>query len=518
MAYQLFAGKFAEEYTTINKEQAKNTADYLTYRIPSLLSVKTPEGKERIISLFDFSQSGGDFGRIQVKERYSDDGGKTFSEMQTVLSLAVQKTPQTGKDFLSAFAIDPILVQCENGDVLIIVDMYPECKGLMFPPMLNKGSGYVKANGKNYLALYKQKTKVSSAFSRLRKPYTVRENGVVYSSDEKPTNYYVKQNLSADIAFEDAGDLYYKDGDKDIYCGNIYLSYKKPKLSSGKPKEAKRRVVGPDKTGELYSKYACVETSPAPLSATVDCYLWMLRSKDGGLTWEQPVDITADLMRDDEMFLGTGPGVATRLSNGRILVPLYNTKETCVAYSDDNGYTWHRSDSSLNIDETQLIQTKNGDVLCFGRKRRLGGVPFSISKDNGETWEKLPDTPLCSIKCQKSVIAVPDSHYLETMDKNSTYVLASTPTGHYGKNSERFGGAVSIGKVEKDNTITWLKSKKYTAENIKGDKQNFFAYSCLTALENGNFAILYEGLPSGLGVYEEFSLDDMFSGEDAITV
>ena len=39
--YQVFYGKVAEKTAVINKEQAKNSADGLAYRIPSLLSTRT---------------------------------------------------------------------------------------------------------------------------------------------------------------------------------------------------------------------------------------------------------------------------------------------------------------------------------------------------------------------------------------------------------------------------------------------------------------------------------------------
>ena len=38
--YQVFYGKIAKETATLNKEQAKNSAEGLAYRIPSLLSTK----------------------------------------------------------------------------------------------------------------------------------------------------------------------------------------------------------------------------------------------------------------------------------------------------------------------------------------------------------------------------------------------------------------------------------------------------------------------------------------------
>ncbi|MGN0467934.1 MAG: exo-alpha-sialidase [Acutalibacteraceae bacterium] len=539
--YQLYFGQCAKDSAEQNAEQAKNTADGLAYRIPSLLSVTDKDANETILCAFDMSESGGDFGRIQVMMRKSSDGGKTFGKMETVLSLPVAKAPQKRNDFNSAFAIDPILVQCKNGDVLLVCDVYPEGKGLMHKAWLDRGSGYVRINGKNYLALYQGKTKVGGTARDRSEPYTVRENGFVYTPDGRKTNYYLPKNHSAQYAFETVGDLYYAVGQPDyidtcpplipeetengdIYCGNVFLSYNKGTFDENKPKRIQKRTVGPDFDGDRFSKYPCVETESAPLSISVRNYLWVLRSSDCAKTWQQPLDISADMIFDDEVFLGTGPGVAICLKNqneqaknGRVLVPVYNTKKTAVLFSDDNGYTWHRSQTSRNIDETQLCELSNGAIYCFGRQRKLGRTPLSISLDGGETWKKLSKTKLSAVKCQKSVIALPKEIYCDKMDKSKDYILACNPSGTYQKNSERFGGVLTLGIAQDDQKITWIKQRRLYTDGVRGKCENFFAYSSLTVLQNGNLAVFYEALPAGLGIYKEFSLSWLLDGEEPFT-
>ncbi len=534
--YHLFAGQVATKSLKPNEEQAKNSLDGIAYRIPTLLSVLDKNGKETVISATDLSESGSDSGRIQVVTRISEDGGKTFGEMKIALSLPVSKAPQKMWDFKSAFAIDPILVQCRNGDVLMIVDMYPESLGLMKRSYLDKGTGYIIDNGKAFLKLYDGKSKAEKGRGAVGKPYTVRENGFVYTPDGRKTNYYLPKNHSAEYSFETVGDMYYavgtpdylnecppmipieEDG-RDIYCGNVFLSYGKGSFDEKRPIRVHKKEVSPEKTGEDYSKYTCIETKPAPLFATVKSYLWVLRSTDCGRTWSQPVDISASVMHEDEVFLGTGPGVATCLKhqksmNGRILVPVYNTKETAVVYSDDNGHVWNRSQCSENIDETQLVEMTDGKVFCFGRPQKLAATPLSVSCDSGETWKKLPRTGLSSIKCQKSVITVPKKLYTASMDKSKDYIIACNPSGTYQQNSKRFGGMVTIGVVDGE-SITWLKQQKLHADGVEDDNENFFAYSSLTVLANGNVAVMYEGLPGGLLVYEEFTVEWLMNGEEA---
>lgn len=542
--YQVFYGKVAENTATLNKEQAKNSADGLAYRIPSLLSARDKDGNENVIALADFSQSGGDFGRIQVMMRISEDGGKTFGDMKTVFSLPVAKAPQNNDQYRSAFAIDPVLCQHPSGDVLMIVDMFPESKAIMHKPWLEKGSGFTKIDGKDCLTLHTKKTKVGNGVGGIKdEVYTVREKGWIYTPDGKKTRYYLPQNHSYENAFETMGDMYYAVGEgefldkcppmtpteentTDIYVGNVYLSEDKPELSLDKPVRVLKREAGPDKEGDLKSAYYCIETSPAPLSVLPSMHLFVLRSKDCGKTWENPTDISASVKCNDEIFIGTGPGVATVLryqkdesKNGRILAPVYNLNKTFAVYSDDCGRTWKRSECSQNIDETQLIETEDGTIFCFGRQKKLTKTPFSVSFDGGETWHKQKPTHLSAVRCQKSFLLLPpDSEvpYPDGMDKNKRYVVASVPSGNYQTQSVRRGGVLTLGEIN-GKEIKWLKQQRIITAGVTGNDENFYAYSSLTNLKNGEIGILYEACPAGFILFRTFTLDWLWNGEKAFS-
>lgn len=542
--YQLFAAASAKEHTEIDFCQAGKSAEAPACRIPSVISAVTPEGEECLVAVCDISQSGGDHGRIQVVSRISRDGGKTFGEMKTVLSLPAAKAPQNGEDYRCAFAIDPVLCQCSGGDILMIVDMFPESKAIMHKSWLYKGHGYVSVNGKMYLGLHSGKTKVGTGrVTGEDKVFTVREKGWIYDSEGRKTSYYLPENHNAEYNWETMGDMYFAvDGkgeyiDKtpplmpenkqghDIYVGNVYLSVDKGEFSFDKPVFAEKRKVSPKYQGERYSIYDCIETKAAPLSVLPSMHMWVMRSCDGGESWQQPQDITFMIKRDDEIFLGTGPGVALRLENqksreknGRILAPVYNLKGSFVIYSDDNGYSWKRSESSRNIDETQLIEKDNGDIFCFGRQHFLGKTPFSVSRDGGESWEKLKPTALSAVKCQKSFLMLAENSedfpYAQGMDKKKRYVVASCASGHYQKDSCRFGGVVTIGEIQGDK-IKWLRQRKIITPGIKSDKDNFYAYSCLCAMKNGEIGLMYEALPVSLIAFRSFSLQWLWQGEKA---
>lgn len=543
--YQVFTAQAEADSKTIIPEQAKNSAESLACRIPTLLAAKDEDGRETVIAICDTSQSGGDDGRIQVVKRISTDGGENFGDMSVVLSLPVAKAPQEANEYRCAFAIDPVLCQCKSGDIMMVVDMFPESRAIMQKSWLYKGSGFVAVDGKKYLALYNGKTKVGGGSDGVdfSKAYTVRENGWIYTPDSRKTKYYIAQKHSGEHAFETMGDMYYAVGDEgeyidkeapmmpegeghDIYVGNIYLNCEKPEFDENTPKAVAKRVVGPEFEGELKAKYLCTETAAAPLCAIPTLHLLMLKSSDCGRSWSQPVDITSYVKSDDEVFLGTGPGVALRLENqqnksknGRIIVPVYNLKDTFVIYSDDEGETWHRSESSKNIDETQVIEGADGTLYCVGRQKKLDKTPFSISYDGGETWKKAKPTALTSVRCQKAVMTLPahsDSFpYPEGMDKTKRYAVASSTTGWYQKKSARFGGVVTLGEINGDE-IHWLKERKIITPGITGKWNNFYAYSAFTMLSDGKIGLLYEALPISLICFRKFTLEWIWQGDEAM--
>lgn len=535
------------------------------FRIPALLRAVTPDTEDQdvTIAFADKGNDSADWGNVGVASRRSFDNGKTWSNVDDILRLPPRDAPQEFHDWGSAFYIDPLPVQTDNGEIIMMVDMWPESKGLHASSWLENGTGYKTIDGKDYLVLYDGDSKVGDGhMTDLGNEYTVREDGWIYDSNNQKTNYYIPQHHSDEYQYETMGDMYYmvgdpdyitemppylsenpegkQEGSNDIYVGNIYLSYDKPEFDPENPVFVEKREVGPDKKGELYSKYADYETDPAPLRATVTSYLWVTKSKDYGKTWSQPIDITPQVkIPADGAFLGVGPGTGIMLEhqkdpskNGRVLMPVYALGKGTALYSDDDGVTWERGTSSSsgyinNIDEMQFIEQYDGTIMSFGRQRGKGKTPVSISKDGGETWSEQTNTDLTSVAVQKSVITYPiDSksdkasderfEYVEGMQKGKQYVIASHATGNP-NDASRSNGAISLGEVQEDDTILWiaqrtLKLKPNPYADTDG-RENFFGYSSLAVLENGNIGVLFEPQPNNYIAYAEVNLEWILNGE-----
>lgn len=165
-------------------------------------------------------------------------------------------------------------------------------------------------------------------------------------------------------------------------------------------------------------------------------------SEDDGLTWSEPLEITAAFdearAQYDWTVIAAGPGHGTRLSNGRLVVPVWyacnpasitaHSPSACgTIYSDDRGATWHAGDvlnSDLLIDpnESAVAELSDGRVLINMRSSRPGrafaehrGVPegehyraVAVSKDGATGWTDVRfDTSLRDPVCAAGLAGCP---------------------------------------------------------------------------------------------------------------
>ena len=414
----------------------------VAFRIPSIINANGT-----LIAAIDRASSGADWGYIETAIRRSEDGGKTWSDLEVIAAPPAREARPTTDCYSSGFFIDPCMAIAPNGDVVMIVDFWAECKGLFKPNLLDKTKApYAQINGKTLSVIY-DKNDV---------PYYVNEDGSVLDKDEQTTDYRVK------------GLGYLYKGDE--YLGNIFLH------------------------GEAGVNEMGVEvTFGAPLTAPRRCYVYMMKSSDNGKSWSEPKDITGMFLRkSDGFFLGVAPGVGLTTHSGRIIMPLYaGGKGTVAIYSDDNGETWQRSDDQLysqNVGEWQLVETPDNTLIAFGRQKKYGKTPVSISHNNGANWVKVKKTKIYAPTCQKSVIAIGD------------YILCS-----HASERKRANGMLSVGRfVEKNGAFTeieWLSHKPIN--------EGFFAYSCLVQIDEDTIGVMYESQPSSYLEFKTYKIKEL---------
>ncbi|TWU39637.1 sialidase family protein [Novipirellula artificiosorum] len=195
---------------------------------------------------------------------------------------------------------------------------------------------------------------------------------------------------------------------------------------------------------------------------TTNVLTFLCHSDDDGLTWSKPVDISRQVKPPHLVNVNT-PGAMIQLSKGphkgRVITGLWGALpeeidgerqwQVVVAYSDDNGETWKRTEPLKDEsgkgfpNECQVAEAANGDIVLISRNQE--GVNFrkkAISRDGGATWGPLNiDQGLPSVACMGSVVKGP------VKADGSWDLWASFPS-----NTGRENGQIV---VSKDNGQTW---------------------------------------------------------------
>jgi sialidase-1 len=211
--------------------------------------------------------------------------------------------------------------------------------------------------------------------------------------------------------------------------------------------------------------------------------VWITSSKDDGITWAKPLEITDAVSKPNWQWYATGPGVGIQLQHGpragRLIIPCdyiargggKGAGNSHIIYSDDHGQAWKLGGEAPQprFNESQIVELSDGRVMLNMRNTRPAASTqrgVCISDDGGETFKGLRHDPVLGEPvCQASILRFNDA------------ILFSNPAS----DSRRINMTV---RLSRDDGQSWPISK------VLHDGPS--AYSCLVALPDGSIGLLYE--------------------------
>lgn len=467
------------------------------YRIPALLTLKSGT----VISAADarFGGTHDSPNNIDIAVARSEDGGKNWSKPELPFhyedyednTLEIPVGTQTRVNQSASF-IDPVLLQDEETErVFLISDAMAAGYG---SPQAVTGSGYKEIQGKKYLKLQKA--------GETDYNYTVRENGVIYNdTTNQPTEYSLNSNF-------------------EILKDNV-LQTVKQKSSRFDPTNGSGQLV----TGETDKDVPMnIMYADAVFKALPTTWLYMKYSDDDGKTWSDPILLNGMVKAEDSRVLVTGPGRGMQIKNGeykgRLIVPVYDTAQSGIIYSDDHGATWNYakgpSTKKAAMSESQIVEMPDGTLRVYARSTG-SKIAEAMSFDGGQTWTEAAHVPGMTQPGWGSQLSV--IRYGGLIEGKPALIMSSPAgVGNY-----RRDGRVKIGLITDTGKEGSEKYKiDWTYDYSVDSKNAGFAYSCLSELPNHQIGLMYEKYDSynpaelhsqDIMKYEELSLSELMGKE-----
>lgn len=229
-------------------------------------------------------------------------------------------------------------------------------------------------------------------------------------------------------------------------------------------------------------------------------YLKMSSSKDNGISWSSPVDITSQITKpewiEDFKFITSGRGIQT--SSGELIHTIVNLKNGLHLFkSSDHGKSWRLIDTPIQPgDESKVIELSDSSLMVNSRVSGIGMRFIHLSNDHGASWVSAPDSQLVDPACNASIIR----YSLKSQGASENRLI------FVNANAERSRKNLTI-KISYDEGKTWNRGRVIYPGQA--------AYSSITVLKNGDIGLFFEKDDYQENVFVRLSLAWITNGRDA---
>lgn len=217
----------------------------------------------------------------------------------------------------------------------------------------------------------------------------------------------------------------------------------------------------------------------------------LVSSRDDGLTWSEPYNITAQVKNPKWHIYFNGPGSGIVMADGTLVFPSQYWDESkkpgmphsSIVYSKDHGKTWHSgTGAKRNTTESQVVETTPGTLMLNMRDNRGFFRSVATTTDLGKTWREHPT----------SYNALPDPVCMAGIIKAGVLVKGE-------KKDVLFFSNVNMSSVEHSRKNMTVKASLdlgetwQPAHQLLLDERYCYGYSSLTRIDEKTIGILYEG-------------------------
>lgn len=456
----------SEDTKTVGQPFLPGTGGSYHFRIPCLISLEQDEAhRGNLVAAADARyETTADGGGLDTIASVSSDMGKTWN-----YSFPIWFPDSEGYASNNATTvIDPALVEGPDGTVYCMADVNPTGITTHYGNAKD-GTGYIEVDGEQRIALADtyDKANANPANQAGNYDYYVGdfENGyapVLKRLDQTATDWRV--------------DEWY----------NI-----EKKNASGIFEPLTQKQVNTDVDIQQNVFYKASE-----LHIYNTGFIWVVESKDGGMSWENPRILNDQIKNTGDGALLVSPGKGLTTGDGTITVPFYKTnggEQASLIYSTDGGESWTRTNHVTHAQgagkssESELVELSDGTLRLFSRTQKGANkicyTDVIIGDDGSYSMGNMVQTDVsCWSDC--NVTAIRYSKKVNGKD----LVLVTCPGGP----GNRDNGKIYPFLVNDDAGHTMTPLTAFEIKEPYNESNTSFAYSCMTEQEDGTIGLLWE--------------------------
>lgn len=223
-------------------------------------------------------------------------------------------------------------------------------------------------------------------------------------------------------------------------------------------------------------------------------------SKDDGLTWSKPENLTRQLKKEAWWLFAPSPQQGIQLADGMLVMPSQGRDEkgkefSTIMTSRDHGASWTVAPPAYSGgSECQAVQLGDGALMLNMRNEQGRFRAVFTTRDFGRIWEPHPTNgnTLIEPNCNGSLLRVD----YEAAGEKKHVLLFANPHTQKGRTHHTI-------QVSFDDGRTWPQSHHLLLDEGIGA-----GYPSLTRIDDRHIGIVYEGSQSHL-VFEKLSLDEL---------